>query len=125
MFNVGAGEIAIILIAALLLLGPDKLPELARGLGKFMREFRRQTDEVRNVVEREFYRMDQDVMAEPEAPPRDAAAPVAPPALANALPPPTFPAFPTPDGVVASVPGPEPVDADPGPHPSAPPAAKS
>lgn len=58
MFNLGSGEIALIAIAALLILGPKRLPELARGLGKFMREFRRQTDEVRGVVEREFYRMD-------------------------------------------------------------------
>jgi sec-independent protein translocase protein TatB len=58
MFNIGAAEIIIIFVAALLLLGPDKLPELARGIGKFMREFRRQTDEVRGVVEREFYQMD-------------------------------------------------------------------
>lgn len=61
MLNVGAGELVVILVAALVLLGPKRLPELARGLGKFMREFRRQTDEVRMVVEREFYRMDQEV----------------------------------------------------------------
>lgn len=58
MFNLGSGEIALIAVAALLILGPKRLPELARGLGRFMREFRRQTDEVRGVVEREFYRMD-------------------------------------------------------------------
>ena len=58
MFNIGTGEIALIAVVALLLLGPTRLPELARGIGKFMREFRRQTDEVRGVVEREFYKMD-------------------------------------------------------------------
>ena len=67
MFNIGAGEMALIAVVALLVLGPKRLPELARGLGKFMREFRRQTDEVRGVVEREFYRMDQDVMEPPPA----------------------------------------------------------
>lgn len=61
MFNIGTGEIALIAVAALLLLGPKGLPELARGIGKFMREFRKQTDEVRTVVEREFYRMDQEL----------------------------------------------------------------
>lgn len=61
MFNIGGGELALILVVALLVLGPKRLPELARGLGKFLREFRRQTDEVRSVVEREFYRMDQDL----------------------------------------------------------------
>ena len=58
MFNIGSGEIALIAVVALLILGPSRLPELARGIGKFMREFRRQTDEVRGVVEREFYKMD-------------------------------------------------------------------
>lgn len=61
MFNIGSGELALIAVAALLILGPKRLPELARGIGKFMREFRRQTDEVRGVVEREFYKMDQDL----------------------------------------------------------------
>lgn len=61
MFNIGTGELALILVFALLVLGPTRLPELARGLGKVLREFRRQTDEVRGVVEREFYRMDQEL----------------------------------------------------------------
>lgn len=75
MFNIGSGEIALIAIAALLLLGPKGLPELARGIGKFMREFRRQTDSVRNIVEREFYAMDQDIHPDPIiAPPADSVA---------------------------------------------------
>ncbi len=67
MFNVGSGEVALILVVALLLLGPQRLPELARGLGKFLREFRRQTDEVRSMVEREFYKMDQDITDVPSS----------------------------------------------------------
>lgn len=70
MFNLGAGEIILILVVALLVLGPRRLPELARGIGKFMREFRRQTDEVRGVVEREFYRMDQELGSEPQPQPQ-------------------------------------------------------
>jgi sec-independent protein translocase protein TatB len=85
MFNLGAGEIAVILIVALLLLGPDKLPELARGIGKFVREFRRQTDDVRGLVEREFYKMDQEVVAEEQA----QAKRIEPPAPAEPVPPPT------------------------------------
>jgi sec-independent protein translocase protein TatB len=61
MFNIGTGEIALIAVVALLILGPKRLPEMARGIGKFVREFRRQTDDIRGVVEKEFYRMDQDL----------------------------------------------------------------
>ena len=61
MFNISGVELGIILLVALLLLGPQRLPEVARGLGKFLREFRRQTDDVRTMVEREFYQMDQDI----------------------------------------------------------------
>jgi sec-independent protein translocase protein TatB len=43
MFNVGGGEILVILLLALLVLGPDKLPEYARKAGRYMNEFRRLT----------------------------------------------------------------------------------
>ena len=92
MFNVGAGELVVILVAALIVLGPQRLPEFARAIGKFMREFRRQTDEVRTVVEREFYKMDQEFLDEPRPPVPLATpaampshAPVAPPSPAAAL----------------------------------------
>jgi sec-independent protein translocase protein TatB len=78
MFNVGAGELILIVVVALLVLGPQKLPEFARAIGKFVREFRRQTDEVRTVVEREFYKMDQELIDEPRPqvhPPTPAALP--------------------------------------------------
>lgn len=39
MFGLGVGEIVIILVVALIFIGPKKLPELARGLGKGLREF--------------------------------------------------------------------------------------
>lgn len=39
MFGLGVGEIGIILFIALVFIGPKKLPELAKGLGKGMREF--------------------------------------------------------------------------------------
>jgi sec-independent protein translocase protein TatB len=88
MFNIGAGEMIFILVAALLVLGPTRLPELARGIGKFLREFRRQTDEVRTVVTREFYQMDQEIQREPARP---APPPVAPtPSLAEPAAPPAL-----------------------------------
>lgn len=66
MLNIGTGEIIFIAVAALLILGPTKLPEFARTIGKLVRDFRRQTDDVRSVVEREFYKMDQQLTQEPE-----------------------------------------------------------
>ncbi|MCY1047127.1 Sec-independent protein translocase protein TatB [Corallococcus sp. bb12-1] len=84
MFNIGAGEMVFILVAALIVLGPQRLPELARAIGKFMREFRRQTDDVRNVVEREFYQMDEDFNRELPPPPRPGTrVPSPPPELAS------------------------------------------
>ncbi len=85
MLNVGAGEIAVILVVALLVLGPKRLPELARAVGKFVREFRRQTDEVRSTLETEFYRMDQDVLREDVKPIPQNQAPAQFPAVTGPL----------------------------------------
>lgn len=71
MFNIGATEAAVIGVAALLILGPKKLPELARGLGRALRELRRQTHDVRSLVEREFYRLDEAPSPPAQQPPRE------------------------------------------------------
>lgn len=44
--NLGAGEILLIAVAGLLLFGPNRLPEIARTVGKVVREFRRATNEL-------------------------------------------------------------------------------
>ena len=44
MGNVGGGEILVILLVALIFLGPEKLPEVARQLGKVMGEVRKVKD---------------------------------------------------------------------------------
>ena len=41
MFGIGAGEFVIILIAALVIFGPGKLPEVGRAIGKGLREFKK------------------------------------------------------------------------------------
>ncbi|MGH9714802.1 MAG: Sec-independent protein translocase subunit TatA/TatB [Candidatus Acidiferrales bacterium] len=44
-------HLIIIFVVALVVFGPEKLPELARNLGKVMAEFRRATGELRNTFE--------------------------------------------------------------------------
>lgn len=43
MFGLGFGELLIILLIALIFIGPKKLPELAKGLGQGIREFQKAT----------------------------------------------------------------------------------
>ena len=65
MFGIGMPELLLILGVALIVLGPKKLPELARALGKGMAEFRRATDELRD----EFRQLERDVDEPPATPP--------------------------------------------------------
>jgi sec-independent protein translocase protein TatA len=39
-FNIGPGELIVVLIIALLVIGPKKLPDMAKSLGNGMREFK-------------------------------------------------------------------------------------
>ena len=41
--NIGVGELMLIMLVALLVFGPNKLPEVAKNLGKFIRGFQRET----------------------------------------------------------------------------------
>ncbi len=50
MFNVGAPEMMVIFLLALLLLGPEKLPKAARTMGKVMGELRRYSDGFREEL---------------------------------------------------------------------------
>ena len=44
------GEITVILLLALIFLGPSKLPDLASGLGKLIKEIRKATSDVKNEI---------------------------------------------------------------------------
>jgi TatA/E family protein of Tat protein translocase len=48
--NIGAPELIIILVIALLILGPGKLPEVGASLGKSIREFRRASTDLQESV---------------------------------------------------------------------------
>jgi sec-independent protein translocase protein TatB len=68
---------AILVLLALLLFGPKKLPELARQLGKLMAEFRRASNEFRMQMEEELRVADQEEQRKKIAA-MEAAAPVSP-----------------------------------------------
>jgi TatA/E family protein of Tat protein translocase len=63
MFGIGMPELLLILGVALIVLGPKKLPELARALGKGLAEFRRATDELKD----EFNQIDREIEDSPPA----------------------------------------------------------
>jgi TatA/E family protein of Tat protein translocase len=51
MLDIGFQELVVLMVIALLVFGPYKLPELGRALGRAMREFRRASDEFRSTIE--------------------------------------------------------------------------
>ena len=88
-FNIGPGELIIVLVIALIVVGPGKLPDVGAALGKSIREFRKAASDVKESTSL-------------EAP---AAAPVAPAAVAPA------PAPVAPVAATAATPDPEPTEA--------------
>ena len=83
--NIGPGELILILIIALVVLGPGKLPDVAASLGKSVREFRKAASDVTDAA-----RLDAPAPAPATAPteaqPASAAQPPASPPTAAAEP---------------------------------------
>ena len=50
MLNIGPQELLVILIIALLVVGPQRLPDLSRQIGRGLREFRKIQDDVKGMV---------------------------------------------------------------------------
>ncbi len=63
MFGIGTGEILLILVIALIVLGPERMPQIARDLGRVMGDLRRTSDE----LQRELLNADRPVTSEPPA----------------------------------------------------------
>ncbi|MBU4464033.1 MAG: Sec-independent protein translocase protein TatB [Proteobacteria bacterium] len=51
MFGIGMPEMILILAIALIVLGPKKLPDLAKSLGRAMREFKKATSELKESID--------------------------------------------------------------------------
>jgi sec-independent protein translocase protein TatA len=49
-FNIGAPELIVILVIALLVIGPGKLPDVGAALGKSIREFRKASSDVQDAT---------------------------------------------------------------------------
>lgn len=53
MFNLGFFEIMVIVVLALVLIGPEQMPEMARNIGKLFRDIKRTTNEMTDSLQRE------------------------------------------------------------------------
>ena len=52
MFGIGGGEIVFILIVVLMLFGSDKIPEIARTLGKLMAQLKNATNDIKSEIQK-------------------------------------------------------------------------
>ena len=59
--TVGLPEILIILVVVLLIFGPKRLPELSKGLGQSVREFRKGIKDIKDDIETEAAKDDSDI----------------------------------------------------------------
>lgn len=60
-FGIGLPEMALIMIVALLVFGPKKLPEIGRSLGKTLRSFQDASKEFENEFKREAKQIEESV----------------------------------------------------------------
>ncbi|GBD27122.1 Sec-independent protein translocase protein TatAd [bacterium HR30] len=63
MFGIGTPELLVILLVALIVLGPQRLPEIARALGKGLAELRKATSGISNELERARWMLEEEIRA--------------------------------------------------------------
>lgn len=68
MFGISGTELFLIVVFVLLIFGPDKLPEFARTIGKFMNEFKRAQASMETMLKAEMYGAGPEKPAKPAAP---------------------------------------------------------
>ena len=51
MFGLGTGEIILVAALALIFIGPERMPQIATTLGKFVRQFKKAIDEIKSDLE--------------------------------------------------------------------------
>jgi sec-independent protein translocase protein TatA len=56
MFGLGMQELLVILVIALIVVGPKKLPDIAKSLGRGLAEFKRTTDEFQSIMLADVHR---------------------------------------------------------------------
>jgi sec-independent protein translocase protein TatA len=66
MFGIGMPEMIIILVIALVVIGPKKLPELAKSLGKGLAEFKKASDGFQRSVQEEASRIEEPKIEAPK-----------------------------------------------------------
>ena len=61
MFGIGIPEIIIIIVVALVFIGPEKLPGVLRSIGKGLVELKRATSDVRSTVQDEMHKIEEEI----------------------------------------------------------------
>jgi sec-independent protein translocase protein TatA len=64
--NIGGSELFLILLVILVFFGAKKLPELAKGLGQGIREFRKAAKDVQEEVDKEVKKLDEKNDSKPQ-----------------------------------------------------------
>lgn len=64
-FGIGLPEMAVILVVALLIFGPKKLPEIGRSMGEAIRKFQDASQEFKNEFNREAEQLEQATRSHP------------------------------------------------------------